>query len=51
MELAVFGSWAARYRGERGPVPGDVDLLVVGTVTGPPSTTRPTGRHGGCTGR
>lgn len=31
-ELAVFGSWAARYRGERGPVPGDVDVLVVGTV-------------------
>jgi len=31
-ELAVFGSWAARYRGERGSVPGDVDVLVVGTV-------------------
>lgn len=31
-ELAIFGSWAARYRGERGPVPGDVDVLVVGPV-------------------
>lgn len=32
VELAVFGSWAARYSGERGPVPGDVDVLVVGPV-------------------
>src|SRR5262245_30950180 len=27
----IFGSWAARYRGEPGPAPSDVDLLVVGT--------------------
>lgn len=26
----IFGSWAARYTGEPGPVPGDVDVLVVG---------------------
>lgn len=26
----IFGSWAARYAGEVGPVPADVDLLVVG---------------------
>lgn len=26
----VFGSWAARYRGEEGPAPVDIDLLVVG---------------------
>lgn len=32
VELAVFGSWAARYSGEKGPVPGDVDVLVVGAV-------------------
>ncbi len=32
VELAVFGSWAARYRGEQGPIPGDVDVLVVGKV-------------------
>lgn len=32
VELVVFGSWAARYRGERGPSPGDVDVLVVGAV-------------------
>jgi predicted nucleotidyltransferase len=31
-ELMIFGSWAARYRGESGPVPGDVDVLVVGAV-------------------
>lgn len=28
--VAVFGSWAARYRGEPGPPPNDVDVLVVG---------------------
>lgn len=26
----VYGSWAARYNGEPGPYPHDVDLLVVG---------------------
>lgn len=28
----VYGSWAARYKGEAGPVPGDVDVIVVGTA-------------------
>lgn len=28
----VYGSWAARYLGEAGPVPGDVDVLVIGTA-------------------
>lgn len=27
----IFGSWAARYHGESGPQPADIDLLVVGT--------------------
>jgi predicted nucleotidyltransferase len=27
----IFGSWAARYRGEPGPAPADIDLLVVGS--------------------
>lgn len=27
----VYGSWAARYHGEPGPPPNDVDLLVLGT--------------------
>lgn len=26
----IFGSWAARYLGEQGPPPGDIDVLVVG---------------------
>jgi len=26
----IYGSWAARYSGESGPPPSDVDLLVVG---------------------
>lgn len=26
----IFGSWAARYEGEPGRVPGDVDVLIVG---------------------
>lgn len=29
-EAFVFGSWAARYAGEPGPPPRDVDVLVVG---------------------
>ncbi|GII61921.1 ArsR family transcriptional regulator [Sphaerisporangium krabiense] len=29
-ELVIFGSWAARYHGEPGPQPRDVDLLVIG---------------------
>lgn len=28
----IYGSWAARHAGEPGPVPDDVDVLVVGTV-------------------
>lgn len=26
----IFGSWAARHSGERGPAPNDIDLLVIG---------------------
>lgn len=29
--LEIFGSWAARHRGESGPPPADVDVLVVGS--------------------
>lgn len=29
-EVSIFGSWAARYRGERGAVPNDIDVLVLG---------------------
>ncbi len=28
----IYGSWAARYRGEPGPVPQDIDVLVVGSA-------------------
>ncbi|MBA3744948.1 hypothetical protein [Sporichthya sp.] len=28
----IYGSWAARYLGENGPVPRDVDVLIVGTT-------------------
>jgi len=28
----IYGSWAARYQGEPGPVPHDIDVLVVGTT-------------------
>lgn len=28
----IYGSWAARYLGEPGPVPHDVDVLVIGTA-------------------
>ena len=30
--LYIYGSWAARYEGEPGPTPNDVDVLVVGRV-------------------
>lgn len=30
-EAYIFGSWAARYHGEPGPIPADIDVLVVGT--------------------
>src|SRR5262249_35269381 len=26
----LFGSWAARYAGDRGPSPNDIDVLVIG---------------------
>jgi predicted nucleotidyltransferase len=29
-ETYIFGSWAARYSGEGGDVPNDIDLLIVG---------------------
>lgn len=28
----IYGSWAARYAQQPGPVPGDIDVLVVGTA-------------------
>jgi predicted nucleotidyltransferase/biotin operon repressor len=28
----IYGSWAARYLGEPGPVPHDIDVLVIGTA-------------------
>jgi DNA-binding transcriptional ArsR family regulator len=31
-EAYIYGSWAARYQGEPGPPPQDVDVLVVGTA-------------------
>ncbi|MBN9610171.1 MAG: hypothetical protein BGO26_02240 [Actinobacteria bacterium 69-20] len=29
-DIVIFGSWAARYAGEDGPPPHDIDVLVVG---------------------
>jgi DNA-binding transcriptional ArsR family regulator len=29
-EAFIYGSWAARYHGEPGPPPNDIDILVVG---------------------
>jgi len=31
-QVVIFGSWAARYAGEAGPPPHDIDVLVVGNV-------------------
>lgn len=30
-QIFIFGSWAARYAGESGPAPRDVDVLLVGS--------------------
>jgi predicted nucleotidyltransferase len=30
-EAYIYGSWAARYSGEPGAAPADVDVLVIGT--------------------
>lgn len=30
--VVIFGSWAARYAGEAGPPPHDIDVLVVGKI-------------------
>ena len=30
VQAVLFGSWAARRRGEPGPPPGDIDVLVIG---------------------
>src|SRR5689334_16423357 len=30
--LLIYGSWAARYSGEEGSEPGDIDVLVIGEV-------------------
>lgn len=30
-EAYIYGSWAARYQGEPGPIPADIDVLVIGT--------------------
>jgi len=43
-QVLIFGSWAARYAGQAGPPPHDIDVLVVGKVDRPISTTRPTVR-------
>lgn len=32
-EAYIYGSWAARYLGEPGSVPQDVDVLAVGTAS------------------
>lgn len=32
VEVVIFGSWAARYRGQTGPAPRDIDVLVIGEV-------------------
>lgn len=31
-EAWIYGSWAARYTQQPGPVPGDIDVLVVGSA-------------------
>jgi DNA-binding transcriptional ArsR family regulator len=30
-QVLIYGSWAARYQGQPGPPPNDLDILVIGT--------------------
>lgn len=30
-QIFIYGSWAARFEGEPGPTPNDIDVLIVGT--------------------
>lgn len=32
-EAYLYGSWAARYHGEAGPIPADIDVIVVGSAS------------------
>ena len=32
-EAFIYGSWAARYSGEKGDIPDDIDVLVVGEAS------------------
>ena len=32
-EAYIFGSWAARYSGDSGAIPNDIDVLIVGTTS------------------
>jgi len=31
-QVVIFGSWAARFTGQSGPPPHDIDVLVIGNV-------------------
>ncbi len=31
-QALIYGSWARRYHGEPGPLPQDVDLMIIGTA-------------------
>lgn len=31
-QVVIFGSWAARYSGQPGPPPNDIDVLVIGSA-------------------
>lgn len=31
-EAYIYGSWATRYDGEAGPMPNDIDVLVIGDI-------------------
>ena len=47
----IYGSWAARYSGEAGPPPADVDVLVVGELIPTCSRALPMASSPGSDGR
>lgn len=46
VEAWIFGSWAARFHGEPGPFPNDIDLAVVGTISLPEAYRNDRGHPG-----
>jgi hypothetical protein len=48
-EAVLYGSWAARFQGEPGELPNDIDVLIAGTADRDDSMTDIAKRRDSCT--